>query len=110
MTTHINAYYQDVQDKEEACRVAKAELEAAKRRLDEKKQEDGVQEESKKDHDEAQTESPDESPKQDNQEKAAPKADKAAESTNKEAPAEDRKKNDVGGSTAKAQEKPKDKK
>lgn len=44
MGTHINAYFQDVEDKKVVVELAKAELETAERRLEAKKVEDGFEE------------------------------------------------------------------
>ena len=42
--THINAYFQEVQEKEQAVSQANAELEGAKSRLEAKKREIGFEE------------------------------------------------------------------
>lgn len=61
--THINAYFADVDEKKAAVAAAKAELDAAKQRLEDKKVEDGFVEPEKQPEEVPTDEPVDEKPK-----------------------------------------------
>jgi hypothetical protein len=67
--THINAYFEDVEQKKEAVKLAKAELQEAEDRLAVKKQEVDFEEPSEKK--ESKPQSTDKSDKDDKTEKSA---------------------------------------